>query len=129
MKQLVFLLLLVSTAAVAETDRGSPQTHEMYNNCKTALRVNYGEAASTSDAVLGGFCLGYMRGFADGIKGQESGGTVLKVRLDVTAEALAKSFVKYLDSHPRDMDNPKIHIVLGRAWAADGIIVVKPVKQ
>lgn len=60
MKQLVFLLLLAGTA-VADEPKGV-QTHKMYNDCKTVLRIidNPSSLVNVYEARDGWYCLGYL---------------------------------------------------------------------
>ena len=120
MKQLVFLLLFFSTAAVAETDHGGVTVHYLYNNCKLDLRVVDGQSLSTGDIFKAGFCVGYLRGYADSMS---------DIRDDVTAEALVRSFVNFINAHPGLMDSRLAGSVLRDAWIIDGIVIIKAAKQ
>jgi hypothetical protein len=120
MKQLVFLLLFFSTAAVAETDHGGVTVHYLYNNCKLDLRVVDGQSLSTGDIFKAGFCVGYLRGYADSMN---------DIRDDVTAEALVRSFVNFINAHPGPMDSRLAGSVLRDAWIIDGIVIIKAAKQ
>ena len=109
MKQLVFLLLLVGTAAAQGV-----KTHEMYDNCKADLRWSNKEFVTTSEMINASYCSGYLRGVADGLtvwllsKGTHTFST------NVTTEALMRSFVNYVNAHPAEMDAPKHHLSAGR---------------
>lgn len=120
MKQLVFLLLFFSAAAVAQTDRGGVTVHYLYNDCKLDLRVADGQSLSSGDIFNAGFCVGYLRGYADSMS---------DIRDDVTAEALVRSFVNFINAHPRLMDGRLAGSVLRDAWIVDGIVIVKAAKQ
>lgn len=125
MKQLVFLLLFLGTAA-ADNPKGA-QTHELYNECKVFVRAtdnNGGYYATAVEAHSGAHCVGYLRGFADGVA---MASQLVTIDDNVTAEALVRSFVNYVNAHPGEMDSPAVTLVLWIAWRADNII--KPVKQ
>jgi hypothetical protein len=126
MKQLVVLLLLVGTAVAEEPH--SVATHEMYNNCRIAVKVFNGNSSinSSTDPIMGGYCMGYVRGVADGLTAASNS---ITINGDATIEALVRSFVNYLNAHPGEIDSPNILSVLEKAWRADNILSIKPVKQ
>jgi len=126
---MVFLLLFLGTAAVAEEPHGV-RTHDMYTNCKTAIRWWDNENVTTSEMLDGSYCAGYIRGVADEMTNERADDTqYIEVKGNVTTEALVKSFVNYVNAHPVDMDNPNVTLVFTKAWATDEIISLKTLQK
>jgi hypothetical protein len=118
---IILAMMFCSIGAMAEEPK-SVQTHDFYTKCNYVL--DDVRQQSEHEATQGTFCLGYVRGFADGLNLFAT-----KFWVQGSAEALVRSFVNYVNSHPAEMDAESLDRVLFKAWVVDRIIHFESDKQ
>lgn len=83
-----------------------------------------GETTTPSEKALAGYCMGYINGISDGMAIWFTCKGTYKINPNVSAEDLTKSFIKYVDAHPEELDKSSLILMLEEAWATDGIVIL-----
>lgn len=93
---------MVFTAVTAADDTHLAKSHELYGQCKQVIRFADGAQLSHLESSDLQYCGGYMMGFTRGIT--LTGEFALAPEQGVSTEALVRSFMNYLNTHPAEMD-------------------------
>jgi hypothetical protein len=104
---------------------GKITTRDMYNDCKTARRIAEHARLNTDSDYDMGVCTGYTLGFWSGLIIMQ--GSLFDSGVEhVSADALGRSLINYVDAHPAAIDDDDgLDLNLVKAWIADGILEVK----
>lgn len=119
----ITLFVLVSSMCAF----GKITTRDMYDDCKMARRMAEHTRLNTDTDYGLGMCTGYMLGFWYGTarsplfeKGVEG----------ASADALARSFINYVDAHPTAIDDDAgLNLTLMNARLADGFLKLSKKKH
>ena len=101
MKYIIVFGLVFSVAAISAQAQTVPAVHsanDLVTECAIAVGINEVPAHDGVKGLQGGFCFGYITGYANA--SLQLGGTLFCPPQAVTVNQMIKVFLKYMDEHP-----------------------------
>jgi hypothetical protein len=117
----VFAMVALPVTASAETIT----LRKLYDECSVAEGVTAAQAGSNSDMTKAMACLGYVRGFADGLNTLPGSDKWLKWHLNTGTGVLVSAFLDYIHLNLDVLknsgdDDPRLAMIA--AWEQAGIV-------
>ena len=97
---LLAIALMQSADLVPPTQRGS----DLYQSCKTGVKVMDSQTATTHDISEGMVCSAYLMGFLDA-SGMFPNNSICAD--EATLGTVSRVYVAYMEANPKVMDQPK----------------------